>query len=307
MTLLVVTPGRDSGPLVKAIQVQDPTLPVRVWPELGPTEEIRFAVLWQQPEGLLAELPALLGVTSLGAGVEHVLNDPNLPPELPVGRLAGPRLAADMAAYVVTQVLWHWRRLGDFQQRQSQGRWRPWAPDRPPQVGLLGIGAMGEATSRALQSLDIPVRAFSRAGRGPNGVPVETGADGLARLAGWCDYLVCLLPLTEATRGMLNADLFARMRPGSVLINVGRGEHLAEADLLKALDHDQPAAAILDVFEDEPLPSDHPFWSHPKVQITPHCASITSDSEAAALIVESYRRVLGGHPPLSPVDRAQGY
>ncbi len=307
MTLLVVTPGRDSGPLVKAIHAQDPTLPVRVWPDVGPADDIRFAVLWQQPRGLLAQLPDLLAVSSLGAGVEHVLNDPDLPPELPVGRLAGTQLAADMAAYVVAQVLWHWRRLGDFGQLQRQGQWQPWAPERAPHVGLLGIGAMGTATSRALQALEIPVRAFGQTGRGPDSVPVESGADGLARLAGWSDYLVCLLPLTGATRGLLNADLFSRMRPGSVLINVGRGEHLVEADLLEALDQDRPTAAILDVFSHEPLPSDHPFWTHPKVHVTPHCASITGDREAAALIVESYRRVLDGHPPLGLVDRPKGY
>lgn len=307
MSLLIVTPDRDSSELAAEIRARDPDLDVRLWPNSGALEEIRFAVLWQQPAGLLRSLGGLLAVSSLGAGVEHVLNDPDLPPDLPVGRLAGRRLAADMAGYVVAQVLGHWRGLADFRSQQARAEWRPWTPARPPRVGLLGLGAMGTATATALQALDIPVRGFSRSGRGPDGLSVASSRAGLEELAGWSDYLVCLLPLTPDTRGLLNARLFACMQPGSVLINVGRGEHLVESDLLKALAQNRPGAAVLDVFEHEPLPADHPFRSHPSIQITPHCASITSDEEAAALIVESYHRVLAGQLPLAPVNRALGY
>lgn len=307
MSLLIVTPDRDSSELAAEIQARDPDLDVRLWPNSGALEEIRFAVLWQQPAGLLRSLGGLLAVSSLGAGVEHVLTDPDLPPDLPVGRLAGRRLAADMAGYVVAQVLGHWRGLADFRSQQARAEWRPWTPARPPRVGLLGMGAMGTATATALQALDVPVRGFSRSGRGPDGLSVASGRAGLEELAGWSDYLVCLLPLTPDTRGLLNARLFASMQPGSVVINVGRGPHLVEADLIAGLARGQPAAAILDVFEEEPLPPSHPFWSHPAVSITPHCASITSDQEAAELIVESYRRVVAGQLPLRPVDRTHGY
>lgn len=307
MTVLLATPGRDSTGLAEAIRRHSPSLEVRVWPETGPLADIRFAVLWNQPPGLLGQLGSLQAVSSLGAGVEHVLSDPHLPPGLPVGRLAGQRLAADMASYLLAQVLAHWRRLPAFRQQQARHEWTPWAPEDSPRIGLLGTGTMARTAARAFRALDIPVRAYNRSGRGVDGITVESGRAGLFALAQWCDYLVCLLPLTDRTRGILDAGLFARMRPGSVVVNVGRGAHLVEADLLEALDRGRPDAAILDVFEQEPLPDRHPFWDHPKVHITPHCASVTGDEEAAGLIVESYRRVVAGRAPLGAVDRSLGY
>ena len=307
MSLLLAAPGRDTGHLLAAIRERNPALDVRIWPETGAVDDIRFAVLWQQPPGLLRQLRNLKAVCSLGAGVEHVLADPDLPEHLPVGRLAGRRLAADMAGYLVAQVIGHWRRFPNLHQQQVLGQWKPWAPPRPPQVGIMGIGAMGKASIEAFQVLEVPVRGFSRSGRGPADLLVEHGMDGLARLGEWSDYLICLLPLTVQTRGILNAELFARMRPGSVLINVGRGAHLVEGDLIEGLSRGRPAAAILDVFDEEPLPANHPFWTHPAVSITPHCASITCDEEAADLIVESYRRVIAGQLPLGLVDRTHGY
>ncbi|MFW5815595.1 MAG: 2-hydroxyacid dehydrogenase [Wenzhouxiangella sp.] len=307
MTILLVTPGRDSSGLAAAIARQVPSITVRVWPETGPLAEVRFAVLWNQPPGLLRQLTGLQAVASLGAGVEHVLADPDLPPDLPVGRLAGKRLAADMAGYLLAQVLAHWRRLPTFRQQQARHEWTPWAPEHPPGIGLLGTGNMAATAARAFQALDVPVRAFNRSGRPLDGVRIESGRSGLFALAQWCDYLVCLLPLTKQTRGLLDAELFARMRPGSVVINVGRGGHLVESDLLEALDRGRPGAAILDVFDQEPLPASHPFWDHPNIHLTPHCASVTGDEEAAGLIVQSYRRVLSGQAPLDAVDRSLGY
>ncbi|NDY95443.1 2-hydroxyacid dehydrogenase [Wenzhouxiangella limi] len=307
MTVLLVTPGRDSAGLAAAIRRQDPSIDVRIWPETGPAAAIRFAVLWQQPPGLLRQLKGLAAVSSLGAGAEHVLADPDLPPGMRVGRLAGQRLAADMAAYLLAQVLGHWRRLARFRQAQAREEWSPWAPADPPRIGLLGTGNMAGAALRAFQALDVPVRAFNRSGRPLDGIRVESGRSGLFALAEWSDYLICLLPLTDQTRGILNADLFKRMRAGAVLVNVGRGAHLVEADLLAGLDHGRPGAAILDVFAQEPLPDGHPFWHHPAIQITPHCASVTGDEEAAGLIIESWRRVAAGQPPLDAVDRSLGY
>jgi glyoxylate/hydroxypyruvate reductase A len=166
---------------------------------------------------------------------------------------------------------------------------------------------MAGATLRGFQALEVPVRAFSRSGRPFSDIRVTSGQDGLYSLSEWSDYLICLLPLTPQTRGILNADLFSRMRHSAVLVNAGRGEHLVERDLLAALDDGQLGAAILDVFDNEPLPTDHRFWNHPRVKITPHCASVTSDEEAAALIAESYSRVMADKAPLDRVNRTLGY
>ncbi|MEE4296503.1 MAG: NAD(P)-dependent oxidoreductase [Wenzhouxiangella sp.] len=235
------------------------------------------------------------------------MSDPDLPRQIPVGRLAGPRLASDMAAYLVAQVFLHWRRLPEFRRQQHEGLWAPWTPHRPPNIGLMGLGKMGQAALDAFRLLGAPVQAFNRSGSNLPDPSVKTGRSGLHELATWADYLICLLPLTEETRGILDGQLFARMQPHAVVVNVGRGAHLVEKDLVQALDSANLGGAILDVFEQEPLASEHPFWTHPKITVTPHCASVTADSEAADLIIESYRQVLAGQGPLDPIDRSCGY
>ncbi|MBS3824414.1 MAG: glyoxylate/hydroxypyruvate reductase A [Wenzhouxiangellaceae bacterium] len=307
MALLIATPDRDSEELGRLIRRQDPEIDLRVWPELGRAEDIRFVLAWKPPEGLFRQLPALEVVSSLGAGVDQLVDNPQIPGHVAIGRLAGPRLAANMAAYLVAVVVARWKRLPDFAEDQRARRWNQWAPEQPPVIGLLGTGEMGRRTAAAFGELDFPVHGYSRSGRGPAGVTMHSGTRGLHELAGASDCLINLLPLTPETRDILDADLFSQMREGSTLINVGRGEHLVEADLLAALDRGRPGCAVLDVFREEPLPQDHPFWDHPKLFITPHCASITLTREAAELAVESYRRVLGGKPPLGVVDRERGY
>ena len=307
MALLICATDRDTSRLAARVAAMAPELDVRNWPDIGQPEDIDFAVLWRQPPGLLGELTGLKAVSSLGAGVEHLVNDPDLPDALPLGRLAGPKLATDMAAYLVAQVLWHWKGLDRLAGQQAEQRWQPWTPRHTPTIGLLGFGHLGRACARALQALDLPVAAWTRHGQSIDGLAVHSGADGLNTLATQADYLICLLPLTEATRGILGQPLFSVMKPGSVLINVGRGQHLVEQDLIPALEQQRPALAILDVFDQEPLPSDHPFWRHPQIRITPHCSAITRSDEAASLIVESYRRVQEGLAPLGLVNRERGY
>lgn len=307
MAMLIATPDRDATELARIVRQHDPEIDLRVWPELGDAREIDFVLAWKPPDGLFRQLPNLDAVSSLGAGVDALIDNPEIPDGVDIGRLAGPRLAANMAAYLVAVVVARWKRLPDFAQDQRARRWNQWAPEQPPVIGLLGTGEMGRRTAAAFGELDFPVHGYSRSGRGPAGVTMHSGARGLHEFAGASDCLINLLPLTPETRDILDADLFSLMREGSTLINVGRGEHLVEDDLLAALDRNRPGCAVLDVFREEPLPQDHPFWDHPKIFITPHCASITLTREAAELAVESYRRVLDGKPPLGRVDRKRGY
>lgn len=307
MALLIAAPNRDTSAVVAHLKRLDPELDVRVWPELGDPAEIDFVVLWNHPRGLLGQLPALKAASSYGAGTERILADPDLPADLPVGRLAGPRLAVDMAGFLAGLVIGRHRGLFGFHDDQRRRRWRPWAPDCVPVIGLLGTGRMGECAAGVFRALAFTVLGWNRSGRGPAGMEMFHGDTGLEAMAGRSDYLICLLPLTSATRGLLDHELFSAMRPGSCLINVGRGEHLVEADLLAALKQDRPGYAFLDVFSREPLPGEHPFWSHPKVFITPHCASYTLPEEAATLMLESYRSVCAGGSPRDLVDPDSGY
>ncbi|AKS42327.1 2-hydroxyacid dehydrogenase [Wenzhouxiangella marina] len=307
MAILLLAPGRDCSDIIEAARGLDPSIELRCWPDIGDPSEIDFAVTWRHPAGSLAHLPALKAVSSLGAGAEQLLSDPDLPSRLPIGRLAGPELARDMAFWLVAWISHCWQGLEQIRKQQAAREWLPVAPERPPTVGLLGMGCMGQAAARALQGLGADVRGWSLSGRGPDGVSMHHGQSGLATLAGQVDFLVCLLPLTPATRGLLDRHLFARMRPDAVLINAGRGEHLVEADLLEGLDRGRPGLAVLDVFEQEPLPPDHPFWAHPSIRISPHCAALSRPREVAELMLESYRRVQRGEAPLGLVDRERAY
>lgn len=307
MTLLIVAPNRDTGAVEEHLHRLAPKLEVRVWPELGDPEEIDFAVLWRHSPGLFARLPNLRAVTSYGAGVEAILDDPSLPEGLPVGRIAGPRLAADMAEFLAGVVIARHRGLFEFRDDQRNEQWRPWAPEALPTIGVLGLGVMAKASVRVFRALGYPVHGWSRSPRRLHGVACHHGQAELPAIAAVADYLICLLPLTASTRGILNAGLFATMKPGACLINVGRGDHLVEPDLIPALDAGRLGCAVLDVFAQEPLPSGHPFWQHSKIFMTPHCASFTLPREAAELMLESYRRIQRGQPPLAAVDRQRGY
>ena len=307
MALLIATPDRDATELARRVHAQDPDIDLRIWPEFGNREDIRFVLAWKPPDGLFRQLPNLEVISSLGAGVDALIDNPEIPAHVAIGRLAGPRLAANMAAYLVAVVVSRWKRLPALVEDQRAHRWNQWAPEQPPVIGLLGTGQMGQRTAAAFGELEFPIHGFSRSGRGPSGLTMHSGLEGLQEIAKASDFLINLLPLTPETRDMLDADLFAQMREGSTLINVGRGEHLVEKHLIAALSRNRPACAVLDVFREEPLPEHHPFWDHPKIFITPHCASITLIREAAELAAESYRRVLAGKPPLGLVDRTKGY
>lgn len=307
MALLIATPGRDATGLARHIRDRDPGIDLRIWPDLGDVSEVIFVLAWKPPDELFQQLPNLRAVSSLGAGVDGLIDNPAIPDAVAIGRLAGPRLAADMAAYLVALVAADWKRLPGFVEDQKAGHWNQWAPESPPTVGLLGTGQMGQRSAAAFAELGFRLHGYSRSGRGPENMTMHTGAEGLNEIANVSDYLINLLPLTPDTRDILDANLFAQMREGSMLINVGRGEHLVDEDLLEALEAGCPGRAVLDVFRQEPLPEDHPFWKHPRVFVTPHCASITLTVEAAELAVESYRRVQAGKPPLRCVDRDRGY
>lgn len=307
MAILICAPDRANESLARDLAGHLPGVDVRIWPEVGESGDIDFAVLWKHPPGLVNSLPNLKAISSLGAGIEHLVNDPTIPPSLPVGRLAGPRLSEDMAAWLVGHIIADWRDFARFHDQQSDHNWHPWAPSRPARVGILGLGHMGQTTARALVTLGFDVMGWRRDGGELDGVSVYRGQTGLTQLAAQADYLVCLLPLTPQTRGILNADLMGHLPLDSVLINVGRGAHLVEDDLLEALQHRRPGRAILDVFNTEPLPADHPFWSHPNITVSPHCAALTDPKEAAELLAASYTRVQAHQAPIGQVDLSQGY
>jgi len=286
-----------------------PGIELRIWPEIGDRESIDYALVWMPELGLLRSLPNLKAILSLGAGVDHIFRDPDLPPGVPIARVVDPELTARMTEFVLLHVLRYHRQQPAYDAQQLEPRWRqlhqPAAHDRG--VGIMGMGELGADAGRRLAGLDFRVAGWSRSAKEIAGIESFHGADGLAPFLARTEILVCLLPLTPATENMLNADLFAGLPEGAVVINVARGGHLVEDDLIGALDSGHLAGATLDVFRDEPLPADHPFWRHPKITVTPHVASISDPRSAADLIADSIRRVEAGQPPLNVVDPAAGY
>ncbi len=286
-----------------------PELDIRVWPEIGDAAEIDYALVWRPEPGLLASLPNLKLILSLGAGVDHVLCDPRLPSGVPVVRLVDPYLTDAMGEYAALQVLRLHRQDLDYTTQQHAQIWRELAQknacERP--VGILGFGEIGQAVGGKLAALGFPVSGWGRRERTFAGFRTYAGAGGLSQLLAGTEILVCLLPLTPQTRGILGARTFAALPRGAGLVNAGRGGHLVEEDLIPALDAGRLSAAALDVFAEEPLPPGHPFWRHPRILVTPHIAGTTNPRTAARIVLDNIRRFQTGLPLLNQVDPAQGY
>lgn len=283
-------------------------LELRVWPEAGARDEVDIVLTWCPPLGVLQTFPNLKLILSLGAGAEHILQDPNLPPEVPISRLVPKQLALQMTEYVMQAILTFKGRRIEYQELQQLSRWEPLPTLRTEQctVGILGLGAMGAQVSQALAAVGLWVRGWSRHSKQIKGVDCFFGHEQLDVFLSQCAVLVNLLPLTPATEGILCEKLFAALPQGAYLINVGRGHHLIEADLLKVLDSGQIAGACLDVFKTEPLPREHPFWSHSKIIVTPHIAAVSEIDDVVEYILDTIDRLKRGTLRYV-IDRNQGY
>jgi glyoxylate/hydroxypyruvate reductase A len=282
---------------------------IRFWPELSDPAAIEYALVWQPEPGVLGRLPNLKLIVGLGAGVDHLLRDPELPRHIPIMRLVDPYMTDAMSEFAVLQVLRLHRQDLDYLAQQRAREWRELeqknAAERP--VGILGFGTLGQDAGKKLKALGFPVAGWSRSAKAAKGFATHAGAAGLDALVAGSEILVCLLPLTAATEGILNKALFARLPRGAGLVNAGRGGHLVEEDLIPALDAGQLSGAVLDVAREEPLPPDHPFWRHPRIIVTPHIAAETHPPTAAAIIGEAIRRFETGLTVTNLVDWARGY
>lgn len=298
--------GADSwGDAMRAL---DPAIDFRVWPNTGAVEDIEFVLAWKPRSGDLSRYPNLKAVFWLGAGVDWLLEQNDLP-AVPFVRLVDPGLTASMTEYVLLHTLRYHRRQPEVEAGQLRREWRelnyplPWRR----RVGMLGLGVLGGDAARKLKALDFDVAGWSRTPKAIDGVTCFHGDDQLVPFLARTEILTCLLPLTPATRGIVNAALLAALPRGAFLINAGRGGHVVDDDLLAALDSGHVAHATLDVFHTEPLPTDHRFWTHPRVTVTPHIASITHAETASPGILDGMRRVKAGLPLPNMVDFTRGY
>ncbi|MBC7393864.1 glyoxylate/hydroxypyruvate reductase A [Variovorax sp. GrIS 2.14] len=301
----------DMEYLATAFREVSPGIDVRQGADLGALDEIDIAVCWFPPHGQLAQLPRLRLAQSLAAGVDHMLADAQLPRDVPLCRIVDSGMAAGMNAYVSWAVVQQHRGMRAYVASSANGLWQeqPVVSPRKHRVGIAGMGTLGMACAGALATIGYAVRGWSRSAKAdlPEGVTGYHGAGGLDAFLSGCDTLVCLLPLTPETHGFLNADLFSKLPHGAHLINVGRGDHLVEADLLQALERGQLSAATLDAFSQEPLPASHPFWKDPRILVTPHIATRTDRLVIAQQTLANLAALEQGIRPVNQVDIDRGY
>ena len=285
-----------------------PDLDFRVWPDAGDLDEVEYLIAWQAPAEFIAQLPRLKVFFSSGAGVDHV-DFSAIPKHVPIVRMVEPGIIDGMVEYVSLSVLALHRDFFDYVEAKKSRSWTPLEvpPASARTIGVMGMGSLGSAVLQRLASYGFDLRGWNRSLREMEGVESFAGPDQLQPFLAGCDVLICLLPLTPATRGILNRELFSLMPAGAALINVGRGPHLVDADLLEALDSGRLSRAILDVTEPEPLPAEHPFWAHPRVFLTPHVASMTQPESAAPILLQNLLRHQRGEPLADVIDRSRGY
>jgi glyoxylate/hydroxypyruvate reductase A len=313
MAILLAITGWEPDAWLERFRTLGKGREIRLVPDIGDPASIDYACAWKPPAGLLATLPNLRAIFSLGAGVDHLLGDPTLP-DVPIVRIADPDLTMRMTEYVVLHVLLHHRRFKRYDANQRARRWSDEADPAASEVrvGIMGLGVLGQAAAAALATLGFQLSGWSRTQKAVPGMTTFSGQAGLKPFLAQTDILLCVLPLTPDTRGLLNYQLFQNLARdgalgGPALINAGRGGLQVEADILRALDDGTLTGASLDVFQQEPLPAESPLWTHPKIFITPHNAAQSDARALTKYVLGQIERFERGLPLENLVDRKRGY
>ena len=292
----------------RAFAAAMPDLEVRIWPDAGDPADIEAVAIVALPPGTLRAFPNLRLILSLTAGTDSLLRDPELP-DVPIVRAGDPAGDAMMSETALLHVLRHHRNMPEYLRAQARREWKRLPVRRASErnVGVMGLGTIGLACAEAIASIGFKVAGWVRQPRAAGDIEIFAGRDRLAAFLARSEILLNLLPLTAETRGIINAETLQALPVGAAIINLGRGEHIVEADLMAALDSGHLAAATLDVYPVEPLPSDSPLWAHPKITVMPHVARRLDPSDLAPRVCAILRDFRDGKPLSQRVDRARGY
>ncbi len=309
MALLVLTKPMPPETYAQALRERGFPHPIHTTLDGGwDPASIRWVIAWRLPAGLLPRLPNLELLFNCAAGADKLLATPDLPPGLPIARVADPAQALELAQYVVHATLDHLRLAPRYRAQQAA---REWTRHRAPTVGttvlVLGLGPIGRQIAASLAALGLRVSGWSRSPREVPGIETCSGPDGLARALPGARVLVCALPLTPQTAGMIDASVFGRLPRGALFVNIGRGGHVVEPDLVDALRSGQLGGATIDVQAREPMPADDPLWDAPNLVMTPHVAGQLSAETVVEQFVDEVARMDRGEPPLRRIDGARGY
>lgn len=291
MSIAVIITDRDTDDLCHHLRQSLPGVVIQQWPDISAPESVELAVLWNHPQGITRSFPHLKMVVSMGAGMDHITADEAITADVKTDRIVTDVLKQNMAQYVLQHVLLNHRHYGEYQAQQRNKQWQVLEGCDVPTVGFLGLGELGGFVADQCRALGFTTLAWTRS---------QThqihrcfhGEAGLQHVCENSDFLVVLLPLTEATTEIINLTTLSWCQPHATLINVGRGAHVNEQDLLDALDQGVIKQAVLDVFNQEPLPAEHPFWTHAKITLTPHSSSRSDVEQTAAQIVKFYQGLL---------------
>lgn len=293
----------------KELATRVPNLDWRVWPDVGDPATVDFVLAFKVEPGFFGQFPNLKGILATGAGVDGLFADPDLPRDLPIARIKDPYMTQQMVQWAAYGVLHFYRRFDEYRDLQARCEWKELGePTRHDnRIGVLGFGEIGGTIGRGLLALGFFVHGWTRSPRDLGPIDNYAGLDQLDAFLARSSFLICSLPLTPETEGILNRERLSKLPKGAVVVNLARGNHVVTADLLALLDEGHLGGAVLDVTDPEPLPADHPLWHHPKVIITPHESGVTTPATAADQVATNVARILAGEPVLNPVDAARGY
>lgn len=306
MKIVLCCTGTKPEPWLEGLRAALPGAEVAVWAPGAPAAD--YAVVWAPPQTLLDQQPQLKALFNIGAGVDALLKL-RLPPQALVVRLDDAGMSVQMAEYVCHAVIRHFREFDGYEADVRAGKWSYRKPRNRAEfpIGVMGLGVLGSRVAQALRLFDFPVNGWSRTPRSLDGVRTFAGAAQFGEFLSVSRVLVNLLPLTHDTQDILSRNTLSRLLPGGYVINVARGAHLVDADLLALLDEGRLSGATLDVFRTEPLPADHPFRTHPKITVTPHTSARTLRDESIAQIASKILALERGEAIVGVVDPARGY
>ena len=308
-TVSIKLGGESAESYIREMRRLDPSLEIREWPDVGNPEDVDIAMVWKMPHGELAKFPNLKLIISMAAGVDHVLSDPDRPEGVPIVRVTDPHMARSMGHWFLMNILRLHRETAHYDKLRSQKIWpAEIAFDTDSDsVGILGLGYLGVHVAQMLKAVGLRVQGWSRTEKNLDGIHSFLGRTGLDQMLSNTNYLACLLPNTPVTEGIMNLSLFNKMPRGSYVLNAGRGSQLVESDLLEALNNGQIKGAALDVFETEPLPKDHPFWTDSRILLTPHHAAEVFLPAAAKIFLKNIYSIRNNQPLMGLVNQELGY
>lgn len=304
--ILISSSVWDPKPWVEGLSKSELVGEIHVWPTEADLTNVEALFVWKPlDKGVIDLIPNLKWISSLGAGVDHLMTDPQIPEHLPITRIVDPFLARDMTNYVIMGLMMYQRSMLAHLENQMSKTWDR-ITYKPLKVGIMGLGELGGHLAEKLVGLGFEVFGYSQTLKKIDSVRCFDASGQKAFLSN-AEVLVNLLPITPKTINILDSKLFKHLPKGAYLINVARGNHLVETDLIAALDNEQLSGALLDVFWEEPLPQNNPLWSHPKITITPHVASVTTPNSAITLLLNNLKRLKENKKLLHSVDAYKGY